>query len=428
MAALTSNVHISEKLSGRLLRMRVAPGKHCYKGGFAGMKPDGTVQPFQPGDVLIGFFEKEADNTDGVSTDPPLYMDDAFQSSVVNSVAAGSGSASGLASLKVTKQTVASVIIGDHATDLYFAISGAALTDIGRWVYATTDNPADVSYSGHPDAAIGRVQALVASGSVRIRMKRYGEVPQNGRDSGSIVIESDFTENVAGPGATTAGTIAAGSGTGGTGVLAPGLFARSMGAAGTHSVGQLALVDGILQLLLSSTSENGCAGIETAIIGLGNGGITAECDVSPHVLANATDEIYFGLADLTSHLFTDTFRKNPEATTSGNVAALFSVVGGTSPFKINAYTDDNTTVTSDTDTTKTVATDANVRLRIIIRVSGAVEFWINGVQVLATTTFSIKGGNTLSSLLFGMFLICAKASGTGVPDVRPDRVRFGCSR
>jgi hypothetical protein len=74
---------------------------------------------------------------------------------------------------------------------------------------------------------------------------------------------------------------------------------------------------------------------------------------------------------------------------------------------ILAQSDDATTDVAAVDTTKNndSSTDVPKHFKIIVRPSGAVEFWIDGVRVLPTTTFAV-----LSTALLAAFINMEKTS------------------
>lgn len=412
MSALTKNVHINENVSGSKLQTYfVLAAQHVYKGGFAGMVPSGHVKPFVPGDVLLGMFYQEANNADGAATDPPTYVENQLgQFNDVNGPAAGSGSASGLSSLIRTKQNIAKVQLCDGVTHMRFTLASCTVKDIGKCLYATTDNPADVALVGHPDAFIGRIVGVPLANTVNVRLKRQGELPVAG-DRGSI--ELNFDTNAWFPNViTSVGEISV-----------SGFRCDAIGAGVTAGTGILPLdaKAGVVKMLLDNDSEAQNLTVQTKEVFDPSKGLTLECDLHQSVLGpTATTDLDFGLMTAASSLITDAIRANMDVTTAG-IGTLKIHMDGDSA-NILAGSDDDSSVIASTDTTidNVTTADAYKSFKLIVRPNGTGEVWIDKVRVLASTAFSCIG--SLTTLWCGIVNL-EKSTGTDVSQANFRKLR-----
>ncbi len=113
-----------------LRRYAVAAGAHVYKGGFAGLNASGYARALTAGDRCVGLAYEEADNTAG--TDAAKHV-------------------------RVFTQ-------GDFAHTL----AGAAVTDIGRPVYASADDTLTFTAAGN--SLVGWIVDRTAANTVIVRL------------------------------------------------------------------------------------------------------------------------------------------------------------------------------------------------------------------------------------------------------------------
>lgn len=94
----------------------------CYQGGFAGLSA-GNARPLTAGDAFLGVFKERIDNASG---------------------------AAGAERIGVVTEGVLKEV----------AVAGAsAKTDINKQVYATNDNPADITLTIGSNTCIGHIQS-----------------------------------------------------------------------------------------------------------------------------------------------------------------------------------------------------------------------------------------------------------------------------
>lgn len=351
MAALTTNTPRAESINSRMSEYGVAASQHIYRGSFVGLNPAGYLKTFVPGDLFVGIAEEEFDNSGSSST------------------------AGGVASPGTgTGRSLCKVWIGG---DYQLTLSSVALTDVGRPVYATDDNT--LSLTGHPDAYVGRVLRYVSSNTCIVQMREFGEKAPNGQGSIELVLTGHETFTATGA---TAGTAIVGAFELKS-ILGPGFTANDA-------------EDGGILLSFDATAEVALASVRTThdILPVDKG-LTFEADIVVSDKGdNAALDIDWG--------FGTALTTNSEASIDHadmvNLAA-FHMDGNSD--NINVQSDDNSTDVANVDTTidNDSTTDVAKKFKIIIRPSGSVEFWINGVRALSTTTFAVASTANLSPFI-----------------------------
>lgn len=358
------------------LNLPVAANEWIYRGAMVGVNPAGYAKEFVPGDTLVGWAldEFRADST------------------------AGAASLRG----NLSEPGATTIRICAYADHVRIPLSGAARTDIGRQVYATDDNT--YSFTGHPDAVVGNVLDLEASGYLVVEARRVGQ-PRAGDQGGklimldpSILVGANLDEN--------------------DGYIYPNWTVTGVGAgltAGTTGL-LFAPTTGELTALLDNDNEVQSITLTTPRCFNITKGITADFVTRKSVASAGTvGDFDFGLAggiDLTTTQFADM-----QATTASFLYALFHNDGEDN--NIDACSDDNSTVVSPTDTTVDNSLTVNTTGRVIVRPTGAVEFWLAGARVLSSTTFSVGA----SGLLAGVWNL-EKSGNTDVPEARIKRARI----
>ena len=337
-----------------------------FKGGWAGRDPAGNLKPFEPGDVLAGL----------------------TWATVVNAGGAGAASAQ-----LVTEG------------DVTHTLTGVAVTDVGRAVYAVADDA--LAFSGHPDAYAGRVKKYLAVDSALIRLKQAGERPLPGQ--GSIEINIDFARQ---------GFAALDEATP-TAVILGGLLKTACVGAGLTAPTTGLLLDeanGEARLPLDATSEPQNLTFETPQTFNVTKGVTFELEGRLKTAGGAaTDDVDFGLMGLAGGI-TAAERANMNAATAGLLAVLFHLDADAND--VFGTSDDNAAPVGPTDTTFNNSLTVNHVFKIIVRPGGAAQLWIDGVRKLAATAFTVGAAGLLAGIVN-----LEKSTGTGVPEVRVRRLR-----
>lgn len=128
--ALTANRDVDHYVDQELRSFQVAAAKHIYKGALVGLSAGGYAQPLVAGDPFVGVAYEEMDNTSGSAGDVSVRV----------------------------------YTIGDFGMTL----SGAAVTDIGRPVFASADDT--LTFTGAVNSHVGLVQDLVTAGEIILRV------------------------------------------------------------------------------------------------------------------------------------------------------------------------------------------------------------------------------------------------------------------
>lgn len=363
MAALTADAQVAFAASQEKREYPVVAGGICYKGGLAGRDPAGYVKPFEPGDDFVGIFWGTVDNS------------------------AGSAGA---------KQ--ATVVTGG---DFRFALTGAALANVGAPVFATDD--ATLAFTGHPDAFVGRVINYLSANLALVRMRPFGAQAGSG-----------CTEHVADGSSLrlTANVLTAGGE-----VIVGGLWRGDAIGAGIAGATQGLGVpgQGHVYALLDNDSEAENVSFEGPRCFNIAKGITLEIEATLQTAGTAaTDDWDFGLAGGID--ISDTQRADMQATTASFLYALFHL--DCNGLDLAFCSDNNTTVVAPTDTLVNLVAQTYNKFKIIVRPTGVVEAWVDAVRVLETTAFSV-GSTGLLAAIFNL----EKSTGTAVPEARFKRLR-----
>ena len=342
----------------------VAAGVVLYNGALAGTNPAGYAKPFVPGDLFVGVTEGGVSNAGGSAGDKRVNC-----------------------------------VLGKP---MVFALTGVVQKDIGRPVFATADDA--LSFSGHPDAYVGTVIGVNATNQALVRLKRSGERPPNG--VGSIDINIDFAQIAH---AAVDETAAAYASSLKYNCAGAGLTAGTTGILRDEAASEL-------KLLIDNDNEAENITVETPQVFNVTKGVTFECEGRLSAAGGAaTDDVDFGLAGLTGNL-TTTERANMDAATAGLKSAKFHLDANANDIFFSS--DDDAAPVAATDTTVDNVLITNKQFKIIVRPTGAVELWIDGVRYLTATAFSVSN----SGLLCG-FVNIEKSTGTGVPELRIRRLR-----
>ena len=134
--ALTANREVDHYIDQELRSFQVAAGLHIFKGSLLGLTSGSYLRPLTAGDLFVGIAFEEMDNTGGANGD--------------------------LSSRVYT--------LGDFGLTL----TGAAITDIGRPVFASADDT--LTFSADGNSYVGRVQDVVASNEIVLRIDPAGRL------------------------------------------------------------------------------------------------------------------------------------------------------------------------------------------------------------------------------------------------------------
>ncbi len=132
--ALTANRNVDHYIDQQLRTFAVAGSTHVYKGALVGLKADGYVRGLVAGDPFIGIAYEEIDNSSGSDGDK---------------------------SVRVYTQ-------GDFG----HALSGAAITDIGRPLFASADDT--LTFAGEGNSYVGIVEDFLATSEIMLRLDAGG--------------------------------------------------------------------------------------------------------------------------------------------------------------------------------------------------------------------------------------------------------------
>jgi len=128
--ALTANRDVDHYIDQELRSFQVAASAHIYKGALVGLSSSGYARALTAGDPFAGVAFEEADNSSG---------------------------ANGAVSVRV-------YTLGDFGLTL----SGAAVSSIGRPVFASADDT--LTFTGAGNSYIGIVQDVVTTGEIILRI------------------------------------------------------------------------------------------------------------------------------------------------------------------------------------------------------------------------------------------------------------------
>ncbi len=348
---------------------------HIYSGALVGLAPSGYIKPFVPGDVFVGIADEEYYNSS--STD---------------------GAASALGDDGERGKTSCRVVVGGHFA---FALTGVAITDVGKPAFATADNA--IALTGHPDAFIGYVTDVYSTNVAMIRMRNPGEAPPNG--VGSLLIHETYGTTFE-PITTTTAT-----------KYVRGLVHESIDGAGlTNKDAE----DGGVVLAFDAVAEAALASIYTLNDTLPvDKGLTFECTLC---MTNKGDAAAIDLDFGFGTALTANSKPDIDHADMAQLA-VFHMDGNSD--NILAQSDDATTDVAAVDTTidNDSTTDVAKKFKIIVRPTGAVEFWINGARVLSSTTFAV-----LSTANLAAFINLEKTSDDTVAEVVVTNLRIGAGK
>jgi hypothetical protein len=248
----------------------------------------------------------------------------------------------------------ASAIDGTVALDgvIELSLTGAAATDIGDPVFATDSGAID--RFGHTLAYMGRITGYSETGRVEVTLKQPGELPRRG-EKGCQYVEAG------GPPATTTGAAAA------TSMYVDGMtYSSALGLGISHEA-----ADGkhMWTMELDATNEVSNAQFITPAMFNPGGGIVFETDLTVESASGATIDVDWGIANAVVVTAFD-----------GAFKAIFHYDGGAET--LLAGSDDNTVDVAEVDTTKLNVSGTTKKFTVILRPTGAPEFYINRAQVL----------------------------------------------
>lgn len=377
LRALSANAIVNTCNLDEPFELPVGAAVHIYRNAFVGKDPAGYAKAFVPGDEFVGLADEEADNS--------------------------SGSAGAIK---------ASILIG---VPIVVKFTGVAQKDVGKPLYALSDDPTSgtgVALTGHPDAYIGRIVAIDSTSYAIVQLKRPGEKPPNGQGSIELVVTGMEQFSATGADGATHGNVYIGSPGGafeGKSILGTGLSpvdAENGGITGTFdAVAEIALAS--LRLVHDPLPVDK--------------GITFEADL---VVSDSGDDaaldVDFGLG---TALTTDSEADIDHAAMVQ--LACFHMDGGSD--SILCQSDDNTTDVAPVDSTieNDSDTDVSKKFKIVVRPTGVVEFWIDGVRVLSSTSFAVLSTAALSA--FVNMEKTADRPTTAAFIVRNLRVAGGCA-
>lgn len=364
---LTADAEIDRYADQELREYPVVAADVIYKGALVGIDPAGYLKPFEVGDRFVGVAYEQVDNSTGA------------------------------AAAKYCKVFT----IGDFE----YTLTSVALTDVGKAAYATADNA--LSLTGHPDAYVGRIVNYVSSNTCIVRLKGPGEKAPG--DGTCIDIDIDFAKILVANQDEATATLKIGGSSIKTAAVGAGLTAGTTGFLMDESTGEL-------RMLIDNDNEAENLTVETPQVFNITKGVTFDATFKLEAAGGAaTDDLDLGLAGLSGGI-TATERADMQAATAGFLNAVYHV--DTNGLDLEVRTDDNATAGSETDTTVNLVLQTAKTVKIIVRPSGVVEWWVAGARVLSTTAFSIGA----SGLLAGIVNI-EKSTGTGVPEIRIKRLR-----
>lgn len=361
--ALTTGRALTHAATQDKIALPMGAARTVYQHGYVGRDPAGYAKAFAPGDDFVGIAYETVDNSAG---------------------AAG-----------------AKNITIHSAGDWVLPLTSVAQKDVGRPVFATDDET--LAFVGHPDGYVGRVVGVDGTNRAIVRMRAPGDLP----NEGCILIDVDFSK-LTFPAVLTAG---------GEQYIGAILRIDAIGA-GIVAVGvSPSAAEGEVRMLLDNDNEAENLSIETPQVFSITRGITFDFEGRLKTAGGAaTDDVDFGLFGGLAAGLTDTERANADATTSGLKSCKFHLDANANDIFASSDDDANPIAAADTGVDNSLT--VNKKHRIVGRVGGACETWIDGVRVLASTAFSVSATG-----LFCGLVNLEKSTGTGVPEVRGRRMR-----
>jgi len=335
MAALTADRNVTH-LTSKELRQFLCDIDIIYRGGFVGLHPvTKYAKAFEPGDIFVGIAYENVDNSGGSAGDEKVrvYVDGDFE----------------------------------------HALSSAAIADAGKPVYATDDST--LALLGHPDAFVGYIihRDVDTTTNVVVRLKQPGEKPP--KDGSSL----DYS--YAGQGFTPTGAVAA------TNAFGDGLLCKSILGLGNVAIDGSATLNPACKLQFDAVAEIALASIRTPGVFQVDQGITMAATLHLENIGDAAAlDTDWGFV----HTLDTTTEANLDDATATQLAT-FHMDGNSA--NILVQSDDATTDVAAVDSTSdNVATDAAASFKdffLLVRKNGNVTFWIDGTQILSSTTFAL---------------------------------------
>lgn len=370
--AFSSNGSFTRSVPQDVVAYKVAKNAWCYRAAFAGITPAKYAKAFVPGDTLVGVFMQEfrADTTDGARS------------------IAGTDSNPGFTEVDIAT-----------GGDFEFTLSGATIADIGKEVFATDDGT--IALTGHPDAYVGKITQLMGTSLVRVRMKAPFEQPV-GPGCATVVARGDQLMVPTGDAGATNGPRAADQ------------FraASALGLGVESATGE----DGAYEIEFDATSEVASGTLTTPAAYPVDKGITFDFEFTVVSASSSAVDIDIGVGTLlTANSIADIDHADMV-----NLAALHYDGGSEN---ILAQSDDNVTDVAAVDTTIDNVSGTFKRGKIVVRPSGAVEFWIAGSRVLESTTFAVASTANLCA-----FVNAEKSTGTATAVVQVRNLRVAGGR
>lgn len=359
MTALTVDRQEVVPVSTRTREFPVLAAATVYKGSFVGRLPTGYVRGLQVPDEFVGVAVEQANNSNGSSGDTSVNAASDFPG-------------------QATKQGLIEVYTEG---DFEFSVSGVAVTDAGKPVYAT--NSGDLALTGHPDCFVGTILHRSASGKAIVRLRRPGEMPPQG--VGSVLLELSGYEAFAETGATA-----------GTATIGAFDFKTILGLGATMSDtedgGILGTFDATAEVALASLrTRNDCLPIDK--------GLTFDVELCVTDKGDATAlDIDWG--------FGTALTTNSEASIDHAdmvQLAAFHMDGNSDD--VLAQSDDNTTDVAAVDTTinNDSTTDVAKKYKIVVRPTGSVEFYCDSgsgfARLLSSTTFAMLSSANVAAFI-----------------------------
>lgn len=345
----------------------VGAARVLFKGGVAGLDPGGYAKAFEPGDRFAGLVEDYVDNSSG---------------------------AAGAVRVKV------------HTSgDWKLPISGVAVKDAGKPVFATDDGT--FAFTGHPDAFVGYLLHYDSTGYGIVRLKRPFEEPPNGQGSLTLRMSGGKYFDATGGAATTE-------------KFHPDGF-YLYGNLGV-GVAPLSAENGGLKLAFDAVAEDAQADAATLGLfpvdkGITVRGLICMADKGDH----AAVDFDFGLGTpLTSNTLGDVDHADMVQ------LACFHMDGNSD--NILFQSDDNTTDVAPVDTgvDNDSTTDVPKVWQVVVRPAGTVEAWIDGVRVLATTSFALSASAVVAALAVLEKYYATPNDTTAVVNIYDWEIKGGC--
>jgi len=362
MPVLSANVEIDRFVDQELREFPVAAAVYIYKGALVGLHPvTGYLKPFEGGDIFVGIAYEEMDNSSG---------------------------AAGAVNCQVYTEG-----------DFELTVTGVSIADSGREVYAVADDA--VSLVGHPDGFVGHIVHYFGTNLAVVRLRKMYETPNRG---GADCLEFIYRAG----------------GVGVTGAVAGNQPLADFQAVSALGLGSTIDQAGAIQLAFDGVAEIAQASIETPVALSITKGITLQARL--HMTDsgdNAALDVDWGIANV---LDGTTRADMDDASLTRH--ARFHMNGNSD--NILAESDDNTSDVTATDTTIDNDTTAGAvkEFVLIARPDGSVEFWIDGSQVLSSTTFGVGS----AAGLFAAFINLEKTNNDTTAELICHYLRVAGSR